>query len=265
MPELPEVETYRLALEPRLVGRTFRRVAIHDTRLTMPESPGAVAAELAGERVAAVERRGKYLVLRFDSGLALVVHLRMTGGFPDEPASHERAVVELDDGGTVVYRDVRRFGTWHLLGPEELGKYLDTRLGPEPLGPRFTAAHLAGRLAGRRAPLKPALLDQRTVAGMGNIYADEALWHARLHPLRPAGSLSAAEVAALRRGVRHALRRGIARQGADLGDGAYPAGAMQEEFRVYGRELEPCSRCGTPIEKTWVAGRGTHYCPGCQC
>src|SRR5262245_2161775 len=189
MPELPEVETYRLALEPRLVGRTFRRVAIHDPRLTRPEPPEAVAAELAGERVAAVERRGKYLVVRFDSGLALVVHLRMTGGFPEEPAAHERAVVEVDGGGKVDYRDGRRFGTWHLLGPAELGEYLDTRLGPEPLGRRFTAAYLAERLAGRRAPLKSALLDQRTVAGIGNIYADEALWHARLRPLRPAGSL----------------------------------------------------------------------------
>jgi formamidopyrimidine-DNA glycosylase len=264
VPELPEVETYRLGLEPRLVGRTFRRVKIHDPRLTMPATPEEVEAELEGERVAAVDRRGKYLLLRFESGLALVVHLRMTGGFPESPASHERAIVELDDGGAIVYRDVRRFGTWHVVGPEELAEYLDARLGPEPLGRRFTAAYLAGRLAGRRAPLKSALLDQRTVAGIGNIYVDEALWHARLHPLRPAGSLGAAEVAALRRGVRHALRRGIARQGANLGDGAYPAGGMQEEFCAYGRVGEPCPRCRAPIEKTWVAGRGTHYCPVCQ-
>jgi formamidopyrimidine-DNA glycosylase len=264
MPELPEVETYRTQLEPRLLGRTFERVRVHDHRLTMPLEPHEVEVELEGERVAAVERRGKYLVIRFESGLALVVHLRMTGGFPETTATHERAVIDLDDGTGVSYRDVRRFGTWHVLGPADAEEYLTARLGPEPLGPRFTTRFLAGRLARRRAPLKAVLLDQRVVAGMGNIYADEALWHARLHPLRPGFDLVPDEIAALRRGIRRALRRGIERQGADLGDGAYPAGSMQEEFRVYGRTGEPCPRCGMPIEKTRVAGRGTHYCPSCQ-
>ena len=264
MPELPEVETYRTRLEPRLLGRAFSRVRVHDPRLTMPLEPAEVEAELTGERVAAVERRGKYLLVRFESGLALVVHLRMTGGFPEEPTSHERAVIDLDDGTGVSYRDVRRFGTWHVLPPAELEEYLGARLGPEPLGPPFTTRFLAERLARRRAPLKAVLLDQRVVAGMGNIYADEALWHARLHPLRPAAELEPEEVAALRRGVRRALQRGIERQGANLGDGAYPSGSMQEEFRVYGRTGEPCRRCRTLIEKTRVAGRGTHYCPVCQ-
>ncbi len=264
MPELPEVETYRTQLEPRLLGRTFERVEILDHRLTLPLDPVEVEEELQGERVTSVERRGKYLVIRFDSGLALVVHLRMTGGFPEAPASHERAVIHLDDGNGIVYRDVRRFGTWHVLAPPELAGYLDTRLGPEPLGPRFTTRFLAERLAGRRAPLKALVLDQRVVAGLGNIYADEALWHARLHPLRRGGELGPDELAALRRGIRHALRRGIARQGADLGDGAYAAGSMQDEFRVYGRDGEPCPRCREAIEKTRVAGRGTHFCPTCQ-
>ncbi len=192
------------------------------------------------------------------------MHLRMTGGFRFEPATHERALLELDDGTRIAYRDLRRFGTWLLLEPEEADEHLAIRLGPEPLGSRFTTAFLSGRLAGRRAPVKAAILDQRTVAGLGNIYADEALWHARIHPLRPAGGLSAQEVAALRRGVRAALRRGIRRQGADLGDGAYAGGRMQREFRVYGRTGEPCDRCGTPIEKTRAGGRGTWYCPGCQ-
>jgi formamidopyrimidine-DNA glycosylase len=151
-----------------------------------------------------------------------------------------------------------------VLAPSELDEYLGARLGPEPLGPRFTAGFLGERLARRRAPLKAVLLDQRVVAGMGNIYADEALWHARLNPFRPASELEPAEIAALRRGVRRALRRGIERQGADLGDGAYPSGSMQDEFRVYGRTGEPCRRCRMSIEKTRVAGRGTHYCPGCQ-
>ena len=120
------------------------------------------------------------------------------------------------------------------------------------------------RLLGRRAPVKAAILDQRTVAGLGNIYADESLWHARIHPLRPAGELSEEEVGRLREGIRRALRLGICRQGADLGDGAYAGGRMQHEFRVYGREGEPCERCGTPIEKARAGGRGTWYCPGCQ-
>lgn len=264
MPELPEVETYRQALAGRVTGRTFRRVAIHDARLTMPWDPEAVAAELEGERVAAVDRRGKYLLFRFASGLTLVVHLRMTGGFPEGPATHERAVVELDDGGRLVYRDLRRFGTWLLLRPEELDEYLAARLGPEPFERGFTPAFLGPKLQGRKAPVKASLLDQRIVAGLGNIYADEALWHARVHPLRPAGELDGEDVRALVRGVRAALRRGIARQGADLGNGAYTVGAMQHEFQVYGRTGEPCPRCGGPIEKTRAAGRGTHYCPACQ-
>ena len=264
MPELPEVETVRVRLEPVLIGRRLERVEILDARLVRPDEPAHVAAELEGERVAAVERRGKYLVVRFDSGRALLVHLRMTGGFPDAAGTHERAVLELDDGARVGYRDVRRFGTWALLEPDEAEAHLAVRLGPEPLGPRFTTAFLASRLSGRAAPVKAAILDQRTVAGLGNIYADESLWRARISPLRPAGGLDAEEVAGLRRGIRAALRRGLARQGADLGDGVYGGGRMQEEFHVYGRGGEPCDRCGTPIAKTRVAGRGTWFCPSCQ-
>jgi formamidopyrimidine-DNA glycosylase len=264
VPELPEVETERERLAAKLAGRRIASARIDDSRLTRPEDPARVAATLAGEEVEAVERRGKYLVVRLSGGQVLLVHLRMTGSFRYAPASHERAVLELDDGTRIAYRDLRRFGTWLVLEPEEAERHLAIRLGPEPLGPRFTGPFLAGRLAGRRAPVKAAILDQRTVAGLGNIYADEALWHARIQPLRRAGELSADEVAALRRGVRAALRRGILRQGADLGDGAYAGGRMQHEFRVYGRTGEPCDRCGTPIEKTRAGGRGTWYCPGCQ-
>jgi formamidopyrimidine-DNA glycosylase len=274
MPELPEVETVRAGLAPRLTGRRFRHVDIRDPRLTAPDDPRAVGAELEGERVESVERRGKYLVVRFESGRALVAHLRMTGSFrvaangiaaQDDP--YTRAVVKLDDGGEVGYRDVRRFGTWRLLERDELEPYLQIRTGAEPLGPRFTTAWLAERLDGRRAPVKAALLDQRTVAGLGNIYADEALWRARVHPLRPAGELTADELRRLHRGVRDALRLGVARQGATLRDytrAGGEAGRMQREFRVYGRAGEPCERCGTQIEKIRAAGRGTSYCPTCQ-
>jgi len=273
MPELPEVETIRLALEPHLVGRRFEHVDIQDPRLVRPFEATAVAAELEGERVAALERRGKYLIVRFESGRALLIHLRMTGSLrhaapgslDDDP--HRRAVVNLDDGSDVAYRDVRRFGTWHLLEPEEVGDYLAQRLGQEPLERSFTARRLAERLEGRRAPIKAALLDQRTVAGLGNIYVDEALWRAEVHPLRPAASLDPDEVARLVKGIRDALRTGIARQGASLRDYSTPDGGrgrMQERFRVYGRAGEPCARCGSPIDKIRAGGRGTWYCPNCQ-
>jgi formamidopyrimidine-DNA glycosylase len=273
MPELPEVETIRLALEPHLVGRRFERVEIDDTRLVRPFEPTAVAAELEGERVAAVDRRGKYLIVRFDSGRALLIHLRMTGSLRHAAAGslqedpHRRAVVKLDDGSDVAYRDVRRFGTWHLLEPEEIEPYFSRRLGGEPLARTFTARRLGEQLAGRRASVKAALLDQRTVAGLGNIYVDEALWRARIHPLTPAGAIKSEELAPLTRAIKDALKAGIARQGASLRDYSTPdgrRGRMQERFRVYGREGEPCTRCGTPIDKIRVAGRGTWYCPNCQ-
>ena len=269
MPELPEVETVRRRLAPVLEGRTFERVEIEDTRLTRPLEPLEVAAELEGERVAEVDRRGKYLIVRFESGRALLVHLRMTGTVLHDPAPdppHRRALVTLDDGTRIVYRDVRRFGTWLLLEPGELEPYLAAKVGEEPLG-RFTAKKLGERLAGRRAPLKAALLDQRTVAGLGNIYVDEALWYARLHPLRIAGGLDDDELRRLHRGIRRSLELGIARQGSTLTDYRLPdgsSGSMQREFRVYGRVDEPCDRCGTPISKTRVGGRGTWFCPRCQ-
>jgi formamidopyrimidine-DNA glycosylase len=273
MPELPEVESVRRRLEPGLAGRSFARVEIGDPRLTRPLDPAAVADELAGETVEAIERRGKYLIVRFASGRALLVHLRMTGSLRHGPAGtlpadpYRRALVGLDDGSEVAYRDVRRFGTWLLLEPGELAAYLDGRVGPEPLGPGFGTRELGRRLAGRRAPVKAALLDQRTVAGLGNIYADEALWRARIHPLREAGSLDPAELRALRTAIRTVLSRAIAREGATLRDYALPDGGrgrMQHEFSVYGRAGEPCPRCGTPIEKTRAGGRGTWYCPSCQ-
>ena len=274
MPELPEVETIRAQLAPRLTGRRFDRVVIADARLTRPNPPEAIAASLEGERVRDVGRRGKYLVVEFESGRHLLIHLRMTGnlehpargGFEADP--YRRAVVSLDDGSDVAYRDVRRFGTWTLLEPGELADYIAARrLGGEPLERTFTTARLSRALAGRRAPVKAALLDQRAAAGIGNIYADEALWRARLHPLRPAGSLSPEELARLRKAIRAALQMGIARQGATLRDYRDPdgePGRMQDEFRVYGRAGEPCPRCGTPIEKTRAGGRGTWYCPSCQ-
>jgi formamidopyrimidine-DNA glycosylase len=273
MPELPEVETVRRLLAPALVGRTFESVQILDSRLTRPFEPAEVAAELEGERVTSVDRRGKYLIFRLESGLVLLIHLRMTGNLihrrngASAVHPHLRAVVRLDDGSDVMYTDVRRFGTWAVLARDELEPYLAARIGSEPLEHGFSANELARLLAGRRAPIKAALLDQRTLAGMGNIYADEALWRAEIDPRRPAGQLGEVEIRALHRGVRRALEAGISRHGATLRDYRTPngeRGQMQDEFKVYGRAGEPCPRCGAPIEKTRLGGRGTWFCPLCQ-
>jgi formamidopyrimidine-DNA glycosylase len=273
VPELPEVETVRRQIAPVLEGATILSAEIHDVRLTRPVEPHFVADALVGEQIATVERRGKYLLWRMASGRTLVVHLRMTGSLRHAPAgglpedAYRRARVVLDTGAEVGYRDVRRFGTWELLDEGHLRPYLASRLGPEPLAPSFTAARLARLLEGRRAPIKAFLLDQRRIAGVGNIYADEALWRARIHPRRTAGDLGLNEVARLHRGIRAALRRGVELQGSTLRDYATPDGAsggMQREFHVYGRLGEPCDRCGTPIERIVVAGRGTWLCPRCQ-
>ena len=267
MPELPEVETIRAQLARRLEGRTLTRVEILDPRLTRPYDLFEVTEELEGDLVTAVERRGKYLLLRLESGLVLLVHLRMTGSFGFTPTTHERAVLELDDGSRLAYRDVRRFGTWLVLEDGDLDPYLAAKNGPEPLGPRFTSTWLGAKLARRRAPLKAVLLDQRVVAGLGNIYADEALWRARVSPLRAANGLQPDEVARVHRAIRIALRTGIERQGSTLRDYATPDGAegsMQDAFRVYGRDGKPCPRCRTTIAKARAGGRGTWFCPRCQ-
>jgi formamidopyrimidine-DNA glycosylase len=273
MPELPEVETVRRGLAPRISGRTIVRADIRDGRLTAPLDPVAVGFELDGERFAGVGRRGKYLLFEFATGRTLVSHLRMTGWFhhhPPEsaepPPAHVRAVFELDDGSMLVYRDQRRFGTMRLIEPGELEEYLRPRAGPEPLSPDWTPRRLRADLAGRRAPIKALLLHQGIVAGVGNIYADEALWQAKIHPLRPGGGLTAAEVKRLHAAVVEALERGIDSRGAsirDYRDVDGERGGMQERFAVYARTGEPCFRCGTPIEKIRVAQRGTHLCPRC--
>jgi len=273
VPELPEVETVRRGLAPVVEGATILEAEIVDPRLTRPIDPREVAAELVGERIVALDRRGKYLLWRLQSGRILVVHLRMTGSLrharagalPEDP--YRRATLGLDNWIDVGFRDVRRFGTWELLEPGEAREYLGKRLGPEPLVTSFSAARLAGVLEHRRAPVKAVLLDQRRLAGVGNIYADEALWRARIHPRRPAGELDPGEIARLHRAVRAALRRGIELRGSTLTDYVTPdgeRGAMQHEFHVYGRGGEPCDRCGTEIERTVVAGRGTWFCPRCQ-
>ena len=272
MPELPEVESVRRAIAPVLEGALFEHVEIRDSRLVRPYDPTIIARELVGERVTRVGRRGKYLIVGLESERSLLIHLRMTGSLrhagrgalADDP--HTRAVLRLDNGSDVAYRDVRRFGTWELIEQADLVPYLAARVGPEPLG-SLTAAGLGKRLAGRRAPLKSALLDQSTIAGLGNIYVDEALWYSLLHPLRIAGSLDQNELTALHRAIRRVLRTAIERQGSTIRDYALPDGAygsMQDEFRAYGRGGEQCDRCGTPLVRIVIGRRSTTFCPHCQ-
>jgi formamidopyrimidine-DNA glycosylase len=180
--------------------------------------------------------------------------------------THVRAAFELDDGGRLLYADQRRFGTFRLIEPSGLADYLRPRAGPEPLDPSWTAADLRAAVRGRRAPIKALLLDQLVVAGVGNIYADEALWEARIHPLRPGHAVTAEQARRLHAAVVAVLERGIAAQGASIRDYRGvdgQAGSMQERFNAYDRDGEPCPRCGTPIAKIRVAQRGTHFCPRC--
>ncbi|MGI9186269.1 MAG: bifunctional DNA-formamidopyrimidine glycosylase/DNA-(apurinic or apyrimidinic site) lyase [Gaiellales bacterium] len=270
MPELPEVETVRRRLLPHVEGRRMCSVEVRDARLVGRDDARRVEQRLTDRTVVTLDRRGKYLLLRLDGGETLISHLRMTGNWfvltGDEPP-HARAVLTLDDGAVVVYADARRFGTWDLLADADADAYLAARLGPEPIADDFDGAVLQRAFKGRQAPVKALLLDQRLVAGIGNIYADEALNAACIHPERPAGRLTRGQCDRLAATVRTALEDGIRAQGSSIRDFRSPDGgygSMQERFRVYGRDGEPCVACGTEIIKTRCAGRGTHVCPVCQ-
>ncbi len=275
MPELPEVETIRRQLAERLPGRTFTDVEILDPLLTAPVPPEGLAEEVRGRRILAVGRRAKYLQLGLDSGDALVMHLRMTGqlywtaGPPDSDLRHLRAVFGFDDGSTLVFCDLRRFGRAWVVPADlpDLDAYWAARAGVEPLEPGFTARRLGRLLARRRSPIKAVLLDQTAVAGIGNIYADEALFGARIHPLRPADSLDEAEVRRLHRAIRDRLAVAVEAGGASIDryrDSLGERGSMQDLLRVHLRRGQPCVRCRTEVLKTRVAGRGTYWCPRCQ-
>jgi formamidopyrimidine-DNA glycosylase len=271
MPELPEVETIRRQLEPELVGRRIESVEVLDERLTRPEAPRTVERACAGRRIESVERRGKYLMLRLEGGRWLVMHLRMTGnivlGEPGPAVRYLRAVIRLEGGGNVLFTDARRFGTAIVLDDDDLEEYMAPRAGIEPLSERLTAGEIGALAEGRRAPLKSFLLVQSGIAGIGNIYADEALWRAELHPLSPAGSMRPEHWERLRAGIVETLEAGLANGGAsidDYRDARGEGGTMQDEFLVHTREGLPCPRCGTEIRRIVVGGRSTYFCPGCQ-
>jgi formamidopyrimidine-DNA glycosylase len=271
VPELPEVETIRRQLAPHLEGRTLREVEILDPRWTRPEPFALVRDGLRGRVVEEVGRSGKYLVWRCRDERYLLMHLRMTGALLFDPPvdpPHTRVRFLLDGGHHLVYNDPRRFGTGHLVvGAAARDAYLGARLGVEPLTPRFTAEYLRTQTRGRTAPIKSFVLDQRRIAGVGNIYADEALFRARIHPLRAAGSLKGTQFEALREAIEHALAAGIDAKGATIDDFRHVDGArgsFQDLFQVHQREDEPCPACGTPIRKLVVGGRGTYVCERCQ-
>jgi formamidopyrimidine-DNA glycosylase len=271
LPELPEVETIRAQIAPRVEGRHLIEVEIADPRWCAPLAPAEVEAAVSGRRVDELGRRGKYLIWHLDGDVHLVMHLRMTGTLLlDPPAGtpYGRVRLALDDGTVLRFCDPRRFGTGELArSSEELSAFFAARLGVEPLGPEFTAGALLDKAKGRRAPVKAWLLDQTTVAGVGNIYADEALFRARIHPLRPAGALRPGQVAALRDAVVEALSAGLNAGGATIDDFRHADGVMgafQHEFLVHRREGEPCPTCGRPVRKMVVGGRGTYACERCQ-
>lgn len=271
MPELPEVETIRSQLAPHLEGRRFTAVEIRDYRWTLPVEPGLLAQELTGARIQRLSRLGKYMIWELDRDRYLIVHLRMTGSllFNPEPGSrHVSVVFELDDGSRLLYTDPRRFGTGRLIiGRAAKDAYLAQRLGVEPFTAAFTASYLRDQARGRTAPVKSFILDQRRIAGIGNIYADEALHRAGVHPLRPAGRLTLAQWRRMKDAIEVALQAGIDSKGASIDDFRHVDGArgtFQDSFLVHTREGEPCPDCGQEIRKLVVGGRGTYVCERCQ-
>jgi formamidopyrimidine-DNA glycosylase len=259
VPELPEVEAARRVVERAAVGRTIRTLLVMHPALERCISPEE-RHSLAGRRVTAVERRGKHQLIRLDDGRVLHVHFRMAGDWDvgrasDPPPRHARALFNFTDGDRVSLVDSRALCTLTLHDSAEAAL---PALGPEATDPSFTAERLGEALARRRGPIKPVLLDQRVVAGLGNIYAAEALWHARISPLAPASSLSSRRVERLLDGMRLALAA------ADADPGRYSRGDGVERLQVYGREGEPCERCSRAIRRVVQAGRSTFYCPHCQ-
>ena len=283
MPELPEVETIVRGLRRLIVGKRIAGFTSDWERLTEPEPAALVAQRVTGARIVGARRRGKLAVLDLDTGESLVVSLRMTGRLLVQPASapldpYLRARIPLEDAMELRFADVRKFGRIVVAPSDALATGapgtrtargpLHERLGIEPLSRDFTPTRFAELLRSRaRSRLKPLLLDQTFLAGIGNIYANEALFRAKLHPLRRAGSLRPRQVAALHAAIRDALRVAIRLRGAsidDYRDVRGRRGRMHREFLVHGREGEPCPRCGAAVRKTWVAGRGTYWCRRCQ-
>ncbi len=275
MPELPEVETFARALRegrnldpgagghPGLPGQRIVGFRCDHPRC-VPQGIAWMRRAVSGALIREVGRRGKYIAISLQDG-CILIHLKMSGRLSVVPGQaprgpHLHCAFPLESGYELRLDDARKFGRVRMVSSLDV---LDAELGIEPLGRGFTAARLGSLLAATRMRLKAFLLDQGRVAGIGNIYADEALWLARLHPARPAASLSPRETDALRRAIRFVLLRGIRRNGASI-DWVYPGGSVQEDFKAYGRTGLPCPRCGKPIRRILIAQRASHFCPACQ-
>jgi formamidopyrimidine-DNA glycosylase len=270
MPELPEVETTRRGLEPLLLGHTIQTVMVHNRALRWPV-PRGLAATLCGQVLGAVERRSKYLLLRCQGG-TLIVHLGMTGHLRVVPTTeplrkHDHVELLLDDGRALRFNDSRRFGAMLWTASDPLDHPLLKDLGPEPFAAQFNADHLDRRARGRRIAVKPFLMDARTVVGVGNIYASEALFRAGIDPRRPAGKIGATRYARLANAVREVLAEAIAAGGTtirDFVDSTGQPGYFRISLRVYDRAAEPCVACGTLIRLVRLGQRSTYFCPKCQ-
>ena len=269
MPELPEVETTVRALRRPLVGQVITAVRNSWPRHIATPTLSELQMRINDTRIEAISRRAKYLVFHLSQGETLVIHLKMTGHLfvtiAETPIDkHTHTIFELANGQELRFRDMRKFGRVYLVhDPQKLF----SKLGPEPLAESFTANQFQDRLNGRSRSLKPLLLDQTFIAGVGNIYADEALFEARLHPERKADSLTVAEIKALHTAIQKVLQLGIEREGASISDYIKPDGSkgdMQNAVAVFRRTGRPCYRCGNSIRRIVIGGRSTHFCPNCQ-
>ncbi len=273
MPELPEVEQVVQDIRPHLVGQTIKDVDIFLERLIKTSSGQEFARILENRRIDAVERRGKYILIRLEEGWTLIVHLRMTGGLVwcslgSEDEKYERLRFCLADGSILSYSDSRTLGTLHLLPDHALGEIKGlTTLGPEPLSEEFSKAYLKSSVTDKKGSIKGLLLDQAVIAGLGNIYVDESLFRSGIRPERTAGSLKKKEIDLLHQEIQAVIVEVIHQGGTTFRDyrkGRGEQGEYQQRLKVYGRTGKPCVICGRDIQKSRVAGRGTHYCDHCQ-
>jgi formamidopyrimidine-DNA glycosylase len=264
MPELPEVETLARTLRPALIGKTILDANLRWKRTLATPSPAKFKQQVRGQQITEISRRAKYFILQ-TSSFSLLIHLRMSGNLlvvlgGYQPATHDRLILKLTDDTMLIFSDPRKFGrVWLVDDPEKV--FAD--LGPEPLSDAFTAEWLHASLRSRKRLLKPLLLDQKFIAGLGNIYTDESLHRAKLHPLTRSDQVTKKQAERLWLAIRETLEEGIRRNGASI-DWVYRGGEFQNHFRVYGRAGEACPVCGTKIQRTTVGQRGTHYCPKCQ-
>jgi len=267
MPELPEVETIKNELSPHIIGRGISGVTLLWERMLHQPSPEEFHSRVAGKKITGLARRGKYLIFRLDSGDSLIIHLRMSGALilgGDSPPKYTRAIIHLNNGTSIFFCDPRKFGRIWLVKDEcDITK----KLGPEPLESAFTPEILGQKLKKRKAPVKAALLDQALIAGIGNMYADEALFAARINPLRPADSLSQDEIDRLHQAIQVVLRSAIDSKGASVSNYFRPGGEKgnaHSHFKVAHRKGELCPVCGNPIKRISIRQRGSYYCPKCQ-